>query len=76
MGAPRPPPVSEAREPFTVGLIRLLTELAAQANIPVSELLQFEELEISKDSWRVKHSLLGAFIANMVLNLDETLNRN
>jgi len=52
---------------FTLGLIRLLTEASARLGLPVEGFHAFEEIELSKSSWRVKNSLLGFFIARMVL---------
>lgn len=52
---------------FTLGLIRLLTEASARLGLSVEAFHAFEEIELSKSSWRVKNSLLGFFIARMVL---------
>ncbi|GLU31411.1 glycosyltransferase family 2 protein [Trinickia caryophylli] len=54
--------------PFTTGLAALLAEGSRKTGVALSELLTFEELEISKTNWQVKHSVLGAFICGMLIN--------
>lgn len=54
--------------PYTAGLSKLLVVVEKYTLIPVAEILEFEEIELSKTTWRVKHSLLWCFIVRMTLN--------
>ncbi len=52
---------------FTNGLIDLLLFLEKRISIPLEKLIKLEEMELSRDSWRVKHSLLYCFIGTFVI---------
>jgi len=52
---------------FTLGLIRLLSEASARLGLPVEAFHAFEGIELSKSNWQLNNSLLGFFVARMVL---------
>ena len=53
--------------PYTAGIAKLLTKVSMLKGIRLNEILAFEEIEISKSTWKVKHSLLWCFIARMAV---------
>ncbi|MDA8127762.1 MAG: glycosyltransferase [Betaproteobacteria bacterium] len=55
------------RYSFTIGLIRLLTEASSRLGLPLETFHTFEEIELSESNWLAKNSLLGFFVARMVL---------
>ncbi len=62
---------------YTVGLIGLINTAAALAGISVADLADFEEIELSKTSFRVFNTTVALFIARMVLRqLIVTLQKN
>lgn len=56
-----------AMYPFTIGLIGLIKEVARRLQMPVAEIGQFEEIELSKTSFTVFNTTTAAFIARMVI---------
>jgi glycosyltransferase involved in cell wall biosynthesis len=52
---------------FSTGLVGLLRFANGRTGIPLGELAYFEEVEVSKDSWTVQHSVLWAFIYRFAL---------
>ena len=53
--------------PFTIGLIRLIREAARRLEMPIAEIAQFEEIELSKSHFMVLNSSTVSFIARMVV---------
>jgi|GEM_PF-1896137 len=50
---------------FTIGLLNLIKYVEEKTKINKKTILNFQEVEISKDNWNVKHSLLCYFILRM-----------
>ena len=55
-------------DPFIYGLLRLVKATSRITGIHASGLLQAQEIEMSKSTWQVKHSVLWCFIVRMIMS--------
>lgn len=63
---------------FTSGLCRLIEAVAQKANLDVSEIYSFREIEVSKGDWKKYETTLGLFISRFAYDrlIDLTIQRS
>ena len=54
--------------PFTTGIVGIIDYISKNIKVSKKDILFFHEIEISKDSWKIKHTILSCFILRMFID--------